>query len=117
MGTVYETDLLIKAHHGSMHPGGLRLTDRAVRLAGLTEGMHADISCRTGATAAFLKEKYRFSTVFGRSLVAYGLKPPRPNLSAGTNLPFEDGSLTRFFLNALSIIGNTRQTLAQASKG
>jgi ubiquinone/menaquinone biosynthesis C-methylase UbiE len=124
MGTVYETDLLIKAHHGSMHPGGLRLTDRAVRLAGLTEGMHvADIGCGTGATAAFLKEKYRFSMVgldSSDTLVAYGLKNhPGLNLIRwdGRTLPFEDGSLDALLFECtLSIIGNTRQTLAQAAK-
>ena len=122
MGTVYETDLLIKAHHGSMHPGGLRLTDRAVRLAGLTEGMHvADIGCGTGATAAFLKEKYRFSMVgldSSDTLVAYGLKNhPGLNLIRwdGGTLPFEDGNRTLLF-ECTSIIGNTRQTLAQAAK-
>lgn len=124
MGTVYETDLLLKAHHGSMHPGGLRLTDRAVRLAGLTEGMRvADIGCGTGATAAFLKKKYRFSTVgldSSDTLIAFGLKNhPGLNLIRwdGKSLPFEDGSLDALLFECtLSIIGNTRQTLAQAAK-
>ena len=43
----------------SMHPGGLRLTDRAARLAGVSSGMSiADIGCGSGAALRYLKSKY-----------------------------------------------------------
>ncbi|MCL2202271.1 MAG: class I SAM-dependent methyltransferase [Oscillospiraceae bacterium] len=43
----------------SMHPGGLRLTDRAARLAGVTAGMELlDVGCGLGASLAHLSGKF-----------------------------------------------------------
>lgn len=50
--------------NGSLHPGGLRLTDRAARLAGVSDGMKvADVGCGNGASLVFLKSKYDISAV------------------------------------------------------
>ncbi|NLT13072.1 MAG: class I SAM-dependent methyltransferase [Clostridiales bacterium] len=123
MGTIYETDLLLRTHFGSMHPGGLRLTDRAVRLAGLTEGMRAaDIGCGIGATAAFLAEQYGLSVVgleISDKLINKALKS-RPSLSLirwdGKSLPFEENSLDAvFFECTLSLLKDARAVLVQAA--
>ena len=43
----------------SMHPGGLRLTDRAARLAGISPDMALlDIGCGDGASLEFLARKF-----------------------------------------------------------
>ena len=43
----------------SLHPGGLRLSDRAARLSGLTGGMRvADVGCGNGATLRYLSARY-----------------------------------------------------------
>lgn len=107
-----------------MHPGGLRLTDRAVRLAGLREGMRAaDIGCGTGVTAAFLAGKYKLNVVgleISGALIDIGLKNnPGLNLihwDCGT-FPFEDNSLDAILFECtLSVIGNTPNVLAQCVK-
>ncbi len=59
MTNIYESGEFSLLKDYSMHPGGLRLTDRAARLAGLKQGMEAaDIGCGAGSTAAFLARKY-----------------------------------------------------------
>jgi SAM-dependent methyltransferase len=124
MGTIYETDLLIKAQHGSMHPGGLRLTDRAVRLAGLNAGMRAaDIGCGTGTTAAYLTEKHKLDMVgleISEKLITIGLKAwPDLNLMRwdGKALPFEDSSLDAIFFECtLSLLEDRSSVLAQAGE-
>ncbi|NLA86916.1 MAG: class I SAM-dependent methyltransferase [Clostridiales bacterium] len=124
MGTIYETELLVKTHHGSMHPGGLRLSARAVRLAGLTAGMRvADIGCGTGVTAAFLSEKLRLNvTGLDKSdkLIAMGLKSwPGLNLIrwSGETFPFEENCLDAIFFECtLSVIGSIKQILASCAK-
>jgi len=43
----------------SMHPGGLRLTDRAARLASITQGMMLlDVGCGAGVSLEFLSRKF-----------------------------------------------------------
>ena len=62
-GNPYEADLLAS---GPMHPGGARLTARALRLAGLRGGMRvADIGCGAGETARFIAETYPDTDVTG----------------------------------------------------
>ena len=71
----YERDELLTAREGSLHPGGLRLTGRAVRLSGLNPGMRvADIGCGTGATCAYLAREYDLDVV--------GLEPSETLLAA-----------------------------------
>jgi arsenite methyltransferase len=108
----------------SMHPGGLRLTDRAVRLAGLAESMTvADIGCGAGATAAYLADKYKFKMV--------GLEISEPLIRAGLRhspglhlirwdcktLPFEPESLDAVLLEcSLSVIGCGGSLLADCAQ-
>lgn len=124
MDTVYESGALLKLQQGSLHPGGLRLTDRAVRLAALKEGMRAaDIGCGTGATSAFLTDKYKLHVVgleISETLIDIGLKNhPGLNLIRWDcrTLPFEPHSLDAIFFECtLSLLGDMRQILAQAVK-
>lgn len=123
MEMIYETDILVQAQQGSMHPGGLRLTDRAVRLAALGAGMRvADIGCGTGTTAAFLTEKYKLNMVgldISDTLITIGLKLwPGLNLIRWNcdALPFEDDTLDAvFFECTLSLLGDTRRLLPQCA--
>lgn len=123
MANFYETDVFKQLPDMSMHPGGLRLTDRAARLAALTSGMRAaDIGCGTGATAALLSEKYGLQVVgleISDALIDIGLKNhPGIHLIRWdcTSLPFENESLdAAFFECTLSILGNTRRSLADCA--
>ncbi len=59
MTNIYESEEFSFLKDHSMHPGGLRLTDRAARLAGLHKGMKAaDIGCGAGSTAGYLTRRY-----------------------------------------------------------
>jgi arsenite methyltransferase len=118
---IYETDLLREMQGGSMHPGGLRLTNRASRLAELKSGMHvADIGCGIGATAAHLMKKLGLSVVgleLSDELVNFGLKK-----YSGLKLirwdcgqiPLEDASMDAILAEcSLSVIGHTESVLRQ----
>ncbi|MBN1537927.1 MAG: methyltransferase domain-containing protein [Anaerolineales bacterium] len=57
----YEQDALRKVSGGSIHPGGLALTQHAIELCALPK--HArilDIACGTGASVQWLKENHEF---------------------------------------------------------
>ncbi|SHI21369.1 Methyltransferase domain-containing protein [Sporobacter termitidis DSM 10068] len=124
MSNIYETPFLNALQDASMHPGGLRLTDRAARLAELTPGMLvADIGCGAGVTAAFLSSKHRLSMIgleISSALVDAGLKR-YPGLrlirwDCGT-LPFEDGCLDGVVIEcALSVIGRTEAILSECAR-
>jgi ubiquinone/menaquinone biosynthesis C-methylase UbiE len=56
-----------------MHPGGLRMTDRAARIAGLTPGtILLDVGCGEGASLEFLARKF--------GVVPYGINENAENL-------------------------------------
>lgn len=124
MTNIYEAAPFRNLPDGAMHPGGLRLTDRAVRLAGLRAGMRAaDIGCGTGATVAHLEDKYKLNAVgleLSPKLIDIGrARHPGLRLFQGdcTTLPFEDESLdVILFECTLSVIGNTAQRIAQVAK-
>lgn len=123
MTNIYESQEFSLLKDYSMHPGGLRLTDRAVRLAGLSKDMHvADIGCGAGSTAAYLAGKY--------GLVMTGLDISRQLIRAGLNkypglkfinmdcrtLPFKPQSLDAvLFECALSVIGYDDKTLEECA--
>ncbi|NLM83666.1 MAG: class I SAM-dependent methyltransferase [Clostridiales bacterium] len=111
--SIYESELFLNLPDKSMHPGGLRLTARAARLAGLKPGMTAaDIGCGAGATAAFLERALGVRAVgldASRELIARGRKE-HPGLDLlhwdGGALPFESGALDAAFCECtLSVIG------------
>ncbi|HHT17594.1 MAG TPA: class I SAM-dependent methyltransferase [Papillibacter sp.] len=110
---IYESEPFLTLPDTSMHPGGLRLTARAARLAGIKEGMTvADIGCGTGASAAFLQRTLGVRAIgldLSNELIARGLKE-NPGLRLlhwdCKSLPFEDGSLDAAFCECtLSVIG------------
>ena len=58
MSNPYESEQILRNDDGTMHPGGLRLTARAARLAGLAPGMRVvDYGCGTGVTAFYLSRE------------------------------------------------------------
>lgn len=113
MANVYETELFLSLPDASMHPGGLRLTARAVRLAGLKPGMMvADIGCGAGATAAYLQKALGLNVTgldISEALVARGLRAhPGVRLIQWDcrALPFEDACLDAAFCEcAFTLIG------------
>ena len=59
MSNPYEAEQILRNEDGTMHPGGLRLTARAARLAGLSAGMRAvDYGCGTGVAAHYLSQEF-----------------------------------------------------------
>ena len=107
-----------------MHPGGLRLTDRAVRLAGLDAGMLvADIGCGAGITSSYLTSKFGLSMIgldISSALIEAGIER-YPGLRLirwdGETLPFEDGCLDALVIEcALSVIGPTESILTECAR-
>jgi arsenite methyltransferase len=121
---IYETELFLTLPDASMHPGGLRLTARAARLAGLKPGMAAaDIGCGAGATAAFLEKNFGVRAVgldASQKLIARGLRQHpglRLMLWDGGALPFEDGTLDAAFCECtLSVIGAQESLLRDIAR-
>jgi ubiquinone/menaquinone biosynthesis C-methylase UbiE len=97
-----------------MHPGGLRLTDRAARLAGIFPGARAlDLGCGDGATASLLTEKFS-AEVTGVDLTARGGDFVRADIAA---LPFEDDSFDFVFLECvLSVTDDPARVLSEARR-
>ncbi len=123
MKNIYESEIFAHMPDYSMHPGGLRLTDRAIRLAKLEKGMAvADIGCGTGSTAAYLSSKYALNMVgleLSEPLLETGLKN-NPGLHLlhwdCRTLPFEPESLDAvLFECSLSVIGYAGPTLAESA--
>ncbi|NLD38223.1 MAG: methyltransferase domain-containing protein [Desulfatiglans sp.] len=130
MNNIYESEEFSLLNDHSMHPGGLRLTDRAIRLAGLHKGMKvADIGCGAGTTAAYLTWKYGLLMTgldISGPLICIGLsKNPGLNLihRDGKKLPFESQSLdAALFECSLSVMGFSERLVdecysALSSKG
>lgn len=124
MINIYESCAFTAAPGASMHPGGLRLTNRAARLSALGAGMQvADIGCGTAVTASFLSSKYQLHMIgldISEALIDIGLKS-HPWLKLVTwdceTLPFEDESLDAVIIEcALSVIGQPESILAQCAK-
>lgn len=124
MKNIYETDIFVSMPDMSMHPGGLRLTDRAARLAGLGAGMQvADIGCGLGVTASFMSSKYGIDMIGlekSEALVEAGLKR-HPGLRLicwdCVELPFEDRCLDAVYIEcALSVIGHTESIFSECAR-
>ncbi len=124
VNNIYEAEPFSRMPDHSMHPGGIRLTDRAVRLAGLAKGMTvADIGCGAGATAAYLAAKHNLRMVgleISESLVKTGLRQ-NPGLHLirwdCRTLPFGPESLDAvLFECSLSVIGYGGNTLADCTR-
>lgn len=108
----------------SMHPGGLRLTVRAARLAGIADGMRvADIGCGNGATLRCLKFLYDIDAVgldVSAEMVDFGrCESPDIRFICGdaVQLPFEDGGFdAALFECVLSCVGDPEKALANVRK-
>jgi arsenite methyltransferase len=116
---LYESEVFSLLKDYSMHPGGLRLTDRAIRLAGLHKDMKvADIGCGAGSTVAYLTSKYGLVMTgldISEQLIRAGLmKNPGLNIIHWENkrLPFKALSLdATLFECSLSVMGFSERLL------
>lgn len=103
-----------------MHPGGLRLTQRAAVLAGVSCAMHvADIGCGCGASLSFLAEEYGVTGV-GIDVSADMIGRARQGGAPGIDFvccdaacyPYNEGCYDRVFCDcALSEITKPGQVL------
>ena len=123
MTNIYEADEFSRLPEHSMHPGGLRLTDRAIRLSRLKKDMSvADIGCGAGSTVAYLSRNYGLKMVgvdISEPLIRLGF-----NKSYGQHfirwdcrtLPFEPDSLDGvLFECSMSVIGYAANTLEECA--
>lgn len=102
-----------------IRPGGLALTQRALRVAQLTRGDAVlDIGCGTGVSVAYLSREHGIRAVGMDAspwLVNRGksAEPALPLLrAAGERLPFPDGSFDAVLLECtLSLIADREQVL------
>lgn len=124
MSNIYESGVFTAPEGMPMHPGGLRLTDRAARLAGLSPGMAtADVGCGAGGTSAFLASKYRLRMIgleISKTLVEAGLKN-HPDLELlhwdGGAFPMEDSSLDAAVIECvLSVADRPGQILRECAR-
>jgi ubiquinone/menaquinone biosynthesis C-methylase UbiE len=124
MTNIYESDLFNNLPDRSLHPGGLRLTDRAVRLAGLSAGQRcADLGCGTGATCAYLIKKYKLDMMgfdISEKLISAGLQR-YPQLKLLCHdcqaLPLDAGSLDALLMECtLSLLGQSPAVLAECAR-
>ena len=117
----YETEQALRNDDGTMHPGGLRLTARAARLAGLTAGKRVvDYGCGTGATADYLAREFSANVTgidVSQELVdeGRGLFPGlRLIASPLGEIPVENESVDAVFTECtLSVIGDAREPLGR----
>ena len=93
----------------SQHPGGLRLTDRAARLAGVTAGMRLlDIGCGDGVSLHFLAHKYE--------IIPHGIDKYAPNFTVGdaANLPYPDKFFDAVICECvLSLVGERARAISE----
>jgi ubiquinone/menaquinone biosynthesis C-methylase UbiE len=124
MGSIYESEVFGCLPDRSMHPGGLRLSDRAVRLSGLQPGQRcADIGCGAGTTCAYLAEKYQLDMMgfdISEKLISAGLRE-HPELTLLRHdckaLPLDTGALDAVLLECtLSVIGSAPVVLAECAR-
>lgn len=122
MRNPYENSALLDADSGSMHPGGLRLTSRAARLAALAPGMKLlDIGCGGGATLGYLQEKYGvepFGIDSSEELITRArARYPELNLTAGDakSLPFAGAGFDAVLSEcSFSVIGDYPRLLRES---
>lgn len=123
MTNIYESEVFSFLNDHSMHPGGLRLTDRAIRLAGLHKGMKvADIGCGAGTTPAYLTWKYGLIMTgldISEPLIRIGLsKNPGLNLIhwGCKTVPFDSQSLdAALFECSFSVMGYNEKMLDECA--
>lgn len=121
MENPYEYAAMYTGSDGSIHPGGLRLTDRAVRLADLRKDMAvADIGCGTGSTAAYLAARYHINVIGvdpSAALIERGqaMHPTVHFLKSDcAQLPFDDESMDACIAEcSLSVMENLEDSLRQ----
>jgi arsenite methyltransferase len=118
---VYEEDVFQSFTGGAIRPGGLELTDKAIKFCSFPAGSKIlDVGCGSGITVEYLCEKYQLDAVGmdpSDVLLASGLKRnPALNLfkGYGENIPYPDQDLDAIITEcSLSLMKDTDQVLKE----
>ena len=121
MSNPYEIEQNLRNDDGTMHPGGLRLTSRGARLAGIAHGMRVlDYGCGTGVTASYLSREFSADVSgidISKTLVEEGHGMfPELNLIASSDgkIPLAAQGLDAVFAEcSLSVIGDIEASLVR----
>lgn len=119
--TVYETGPLRDVTGTTIRPGGLTLTDRAVKLCSFAAGAQLlDVGCGAGGSVEHLLSRYGFDTRgvdISPSLIAEGLRrnPELPlSVGAAEALSYPDGSQDGILCECvLSLLSEPLRALAE----
>ncbi|RYD01607.1 hypothetical protein N752_28950 [Desulforamulus aquiferis] len=121
---LYEGNAIRQVTGDSIRPGGFRLTDQALNLCALPQGVNIlDIGCGTGATVEYLITKNNYNAVGvdpSEILLAKG-RQRTENLpilqAAGEALPFEQGVMDCIFAECtLSVMENPDLALQECHR-
>lgn len=118
---VYEEDIFESFTGGAIRPGGIELTDKAIRFCNLPAGSKIlDVGCGSGVTVEHLCEKYQLDAVGmdpSDVLLTRGLKRnPKLNLfkGYGENIPYPDRTLDAIITEcSLSLMKDTDRVLKE----
>jgi arsenite methyltransferase len=121
---VYEQDVVRNATGVAIRPGGLALTDRALRFCSPAAGSHVlDVGCGAAATVEHLADVWHVRAVGidpSRHLLAAG-RQRRPDLpltqAVGERLPFPGGAFDVLLAECcLSLMGDADRALAEFAR-
>lgn len=117
---MYESGVLRQAIGGSMHPGGVDLTERMLSLCDLPDNSHIlDIGCGTGVTVEKLLEAgfHAVGLDHSKLLLHTGLtqSPDLPlSCGSGNSLPIATGQIDAVLAEcSLSAMSNARAVLSE----
>lgn len=121
---IYERADLRKAGDGSIRPGGLKLTERALAIAALPPGSRVlDMGCGTGMILGYLIHEHRLRGVgidLSTNLLAEGHRqnPDLPvSQASGTHLPFTDASVDAILAEcSLSLMDDLGKALDECAR-
>jgi arsenite methyltransferase len=106
---LYESDWARLLLGGSLHPGGLALTDRVAELAGIGAGKRVlDVACGRGASAIHLAQKYGCSVtgidLSTASIAAAAEEARRAGAAGRTEFRLADAEMLPFAAGAFDVV-------------
>lgn len=120
----YEDAPFLRDRQGAIRPGGLRVTEEAVRNCGFLPGASIlDVGCGIGATVMFLRDRYALDAIgvdISARLIeeALVLRPDLPLVQAdAAELPFKDAVFDGVVAEcSLSVAGDAGALLAEIGR-